>query len=264
MERRCDRREGGFTVVELLFVGTLILIVFMLVFTSAAAMMRSGRVSNSTQRLVSTLNLARNLAITHNAIYHVRIQNYSCYPVESPVGSGTFKDVEIFEQAVSIHCFANTEEALKVLGIVRDPAILQNIGHPEDNKWSSSGLLGANTNYMLDRTKMDPSVYIGIQYNPALLAGVVPTKDAALYFLPDGTASETMTLFVTDNRVLQDNPRASGADWLETNAARYSIFNGTKDLPSKYKDRAGFSPQVEMVQVYRGGMIRALRQERTP
>lgn len=277
-------RSKGFTVIELLFVGLLILTVFLLIFTSATAMLRTGRVSNSTQKIVSTINLARNLAITHNAIYHVRIQNYAMYPEQ--IG-GTWKYVERRDQVVSIYCFPNVSDALKINSIVRKPTLGELIGHPKSagptppagsppspDAWSwQFKLTGANNNYMVERVLLETGTYFGVQYNP-YTTPAVPDDDVALYFLPDGTASENVTIFVTNEYQLRDYPsdplrvlpavNPSDAEWLDINRGRYDLFNNTAPLSAALRAKISILPQIEMIQVYKGGMVRALKGERTP
>lgn len=273
-------KTKGFTVIELLFVGLLILTIFLLIFTSATAMLRSGRVSNSTQKIVSTINLARNLAITHNSIYHVRIQNYAMYPQQ--VGAG-WNYVEHREQVISVHCFPNTSEALKINSIVRKPTAGERIGYPRSagpapaagapqsgDAWSWQPTLnGTNNNYLVERVLLETGTYFGIQYNPNTTP-TVPDDDVALYFLPDGTASENMTLFVTNEIQLRDSPAPpppaafNEAEWLEINRGRYNLFNNTAPLSETLRVKISILPQIEMVQIYKGGMVRALKGERTP
>lgn len=271
MKQGLRQHPAGITVTELLFVAGLTMVLSMLIFTGANAMMRSSRVSNSTAKLVSTLNLARNLAITHNAVYHVRLQNYSKYAVET--APGTWAYMESQDQALGIYCYPKVDDALKVTSVVRKPTPTtpEPIGQPRlvgaqvlgpsasDWAWGGYKIIGTSKNYRVDYVKMEPQVYIGLQYPDSTTA--VPTDDSLLYFLPDGTASNSLTFFITNDAVLRDNPLATDADWLDVNRARILIHNA-KDLstavPTALQAKLYSKPTITMVQVYRGGMIRTL------
>ena len=88
----------GFTLLEMLVVLTVILILTSAIISGYTTMQRNQRLSKATDKLTTTLNLAKNLAITNNSVTFVEITGD---PLNPP-------------QVLKIHVFPNPADGLKV------------------------------------------------------------------------------------------------------------------------------------------------------
>jgi prepilin-type N-terminal cleavage/methylation domain-containing protein len=106
----------------------------------------------------------------------------------------------------------------------------------------------AYTNYLVDRTVLDSDAYFGIQY---LSAAPDATVYPLLFFKPDGTASSSMTLFVTDSVQFADDHTT---DLTTLNNNRKAFYN-TRTFPAG-SGQPKKLPWMKMIQVFQGGMIK--------
>jgi prepilin-type N-terminal cleavage/methylation domain-containing protein len=263
----------GFTLLEVLVAATIMVIISIMLIGGTSAMMANQKFTSSTDRVISTLHLARNLAITHNAIYHVRIQNFD-------IVNGK----DNYQQAIGIYCFPRANDALSTQNVNRltgepdnvDPAVNPEMG------WSPYNTLTPDIrppqpappflyrNYRVAYVPLEKDTFVGIQAAPTALA----PDTSILYFMPDGSASVSQTLFVANDILLRDNPRESTWVWKDRNDIRRAVHNGSlagytpppaptdEPLATSSKDKIRPQTSLNVIQVYQGGMIRFLKQER--
>jgi len=217
-----------------------------------AAMQKNQRLASSTQKVLSTLYLARSLAIGSNAIYHVRIENWHTATGSSPDPYS--------EQYIRIYYFPKIQDALAVTR--EDVLVWDNTQSP--------------VNYRVGSVQMDPLVYLGIQNTPNATA---PSTDV-LSFNPDGTANTPvgagMYFFVTDVTDYRDmkdpllgTMLPNGATYYaQLNNKRHDDFNsggqpkldavGKPVLDSNNKPIRTPQPSLRMIRVLPGGSIKLL------
>jgi len=254
----------GFTLLEILVAVTIMVIISLMLIGGTNALIANQKFTSSSDRIISSLHLARNLAITHNAIYHVRIQNYM-------ISNGQ----DDFQQGIGVYCYPRANDALSIQRLNRltgqpdvvDPELYWN------PRGSSEGL--NLRNYRVAYSPLEKGVYVGIQEAPAVIDPATQ-GGAILYFLPDGTASSSQTLFITNQVMLRDNPKESAWVWKDRNDVRRALHNGNlggyspppapPEAPgaTSTKDILPPNTDIHMIQVYQGGMIRFLKQERLP
>ena len=172
---REQRRKlySGFSMLELMVVIIIIAILFLCLASGYISLQKNQRLGNSAQKVFSALHLARSLAIGNNAIYKVWIDNWVSTP---PPFETNFEN-----QFVRVCYFPNIQDALAVT--TADKFTL-------NNNDPSKGPV----NYGVASTRLDPQTFLGIQ-SPVGDTG----KEAVLSFYPDGTASQSMVFFVTDD-----------------------------------------------------------------
>lgn len=329
MKHRYQQRPAGFSLLEVMVVAVVVMIFSAMLLGGITYMMNNQRLSTSTDKVLSTLNLAKSLAITHNAIYQVRIQNYT-----------EINGAPDFTQAISVHCFPRANAALSVQKINRVT------GQPLGTTWPISGapLTGrvtgiASTNisvisddyigrtveagamlvmvtgtltgehaqissvdpltgtinlvtpltaapvpgtepgkddtlfkillrgYRVAETRLEQDIYFGLQGNK----GASAPDDSVLFFMPDGTASKSLSLFVTNRLALRDNPKESDWIWADRNAIRHALHErklGDYTPPAAPSDQPGAvsakgsmdaTSYCNIIQVFQGGMIRLVQ-----
>ncbi|HEY3324624.1 MAG TPA: prepilin-type N-terminal cleavage/methylation domain-containing protein [Planctomycetota bacterium] len=293
--RQCGK---GFTVPELMMVVAIIAVLGMLLIGGYGNMQRTQRINNAAEKLTSMLYLARSLAITHNAVYHVRLDN------SSPK-----------QQAVGVYCYPSVRQAMQVTQdyggpIYSGPNVLDDRTNPQ--AWSrfthirsevtAGGATFTYQNYQVDLVKLDAGTFVGVQMPLNSIALVdkttLPTSwtytdpttgssrtNPCIYFLPDGTASSTMTFYVSDDVRLSDLsttgatagiPPTAQYTYSEINNTRSKFFDISQLYPvTRWDDRAAYptiennadatkghhlpNSQVRLVQVFKGGNIKPLR-----
>lgn len=236
------KRRTGFTLTELLVVIAVMMVVMGMLVINLAQLSRNQKVRSSEEAVVNTIALARSMAISDNAIYHVRVENAG-------------KD----NQWIGVYRFPRVTDALSA----GHDLSVQAMPGPG---WNLGATPGAYTNVLVRKVGLEQGVVFETQYNPALLwdevkgapkplavlhppspavqdlyysgkgvtagpnnpfpalepdeenllpkpsptfSGVSPGSIAPakpghvlLYFMPDGTASANVLLFIRDDRKL--------------------------------------------------------------
>jgi len=242
-----------------------------------ASMQKNLRLSNSTKKVLSTLYLARSLAIGNNAIYHVRIENWHAVTASQP-NPNPFS-----EQYIRVYYFPNTDEALAV---TKEDNVVWDIFW--DKKTTPQPPV--NYNYRVGSVQMDPQTYLGIQNT----YGATAPSTAVLSFNPDGTANTPggtgMYFYVTDvmtggskastpNNDYRDikapmlatmtpyggNQPDGTAYYLQLNNNRHCTFNSgfqAQQIDASGSPAAGGNstpqPSLRMIRVLPGGSIKLL------
>jgi Tfp pilus assembly protein PilE len=256
MKHRYQQRPAGYTVVEIMISVAVLMILSIFIFAGVSEMMINARLTTSANKILSTLSLARNLAISNNAIYHVRIQNFSTFT------DGSGKASEYTEQAIGVYYFPHTNDALLASTQDRLTGDPTEAGYQwsDQSKYDPAKAKNARVEYV----PLERDTFIGIQYPKSTSS--MPTTDNILYFFPDGTASGNFQIFITNDPVLKDNPKRLSepekADWVEVNSTRYIAFYREKDpeeeknnTQKKMNSRAG----IQLIQVNKAGMVRFAR-----
>jgi prepilin-type N-terminal cleavage/methylation domain-containing protein len=254
--RNCSRR--GITLIEMIVVLAIILILASLTVGAYNRMQASQRVAGATDRVMTLLQQARNLAISQNAIYHIRIEN-PWNPAILPSGAPG-------DQYLTIQRFPKTSVAQKV-------AATTDVEPTAAHAWSpwppvkdpTTGEFVINTaiealdpltsnpynNYRVNVCRLDRPVCVGLQ--AAKLAITAPTT--VLSFYPDGSASTNVTIYVTDDLTFAENQPAP-ADYPTVNDGRWDAFNQkTGTVAAKQWAR------INMIDVYQGGLIKLRRRD---
>ena len=260
-------RSSGFTVIEIIIVAGIILILTASILGGYANFQQHHRLSASVDRVLSTFHLARSLAISNNAIYHIRIEDYEV--VDATTNPVTAKLIP--ENFVSIYSYARSADAIRVQ---EEPhplsddwwnshfALTDKAGEPFKNPYDTTK---PYNNRRVERNKLEMGTYVGVQ-NPVKEV----EKGAVLSFYPDGTASESIVFFVTaedaklyddegkvyearDNKALTLLERQTIAD------LRRNAVNGVKRTDG---GSYGDDGKIRIIQVLKGGMIKLLKKEK--
>lgn len=250
--------RAGFTLSEMLIAVAIMMILSLLVITGTREMLRNAKLSGSSNQVLSVLNTARNLAITHSAVYHIRIQNFAT------ANDTAGKAHEYADQAIGIYCYPRANDALAVTLQDRLTGQPSRVPTGEGFEWSTQTHfdLTKSRNTRVEYLTLERGVYVGIQYP---VGTVIPVEDNVISFFPDGTASGSFLLFVTNEDILKDNPKATTdpqkALWMEVNNARYASFfkvdlGGSDKTDTQKKLRTG---TTQMIQVNKAGLIRFVR-----
>ncbi len=235
---RRRRPPTGYSVLELMTVVLIVAIVSLMLFGAYASLERNQRLNESTDRVTSMLYLARSLAITHNAVYHVRI--YPRAQAQVPANEKTAL------QTVAVNCFPSDTVAL---GVLRDSDLIA-----APHLWNISTLTNGLDNYQVDSVRLHSGTFTDLH---------APTpSDNVIYFLPDGTASQSCQIYVTNEKELSEFATTISED------ARYRYreellherFVTLVDEPRINRANVG----VRVIQVMRSGMIRLLKAPKNP
>lgn len=262
------REHRGYTILEMAVVMVIIAILAASLFGGYVNMQKNQRLSNSAEKVMAGLHLARSLAITNNAIYHIRIQDYE-------VVSATSNPVLAKHQSIAVYCYPKASDALEV---VTEPHPTQpsttgryhwwsqyrTLKNPVGQPYTNPYLPGANVpldNYCVDSVKLEPKTYFGAQ-NPVrdVYQGVV------LSFSPDGTASENVTFFVTDDECkLTDDASQTFAGFDDKSkdvAARQHVadirWRAFRAESAAGNKSYGETARLRMIRVLRGGIVKLL------
>ena len=245
----------GVTLMELLVVLAVMLILTSAIVSGYTNMRRAQRINKSTESLISTLNLARNLAISNNAVAYVEVVGIN---PANPVNNGA-------KQMLKIHLFPNSADALTVAG---EPAANTTIPNPISNTPANLVVLAPNAwnptakfpwteplsipyqdaspstpipgygqsynNYVAESMLVEPGTLIGIYPMIAPADPVTGTSPVLIGFNADGTCcTPAAKLYVTD-----DAPRFYNKDT--------TVLTGMQ----------GHDPHLKSIAVYGGGMIK--------
>jgi prepilin-type N-terminal cleavage/methylation domain-containing protein len=276
-----SRRPAGVTLVEMVVVLAIIGILTAGLMGGYATMQRNQRIGVSTEKLLSTLYLARSLAIANNAIYHVRLENLITADPNAPEYLQPAK-----QQSLSVYCFPDISTAMRM---VMEPLLNQWVANPTtadpnhkrlelaDNAWnpsanfpytpdvtfeldSAGNKIGTGqpyTNYRVERAALAEQTWFGIQitldpaFDPAAAAAATGPSEEVLSFYPDGSASEPLTFFVSDDPKLAETDNAADLRQKAYPSYAYLVqarINALKDVSSR----------VRMVRVFKGGLIKTL------
>jgi prepilin-type N-terminal cleavage/methylation domain-containing protein len=252
----------GVTLIEMLAVLAIILILTSSIVSGFTNMQRAQRLNRSNEKLLSTLNLTRNLAISNNAVAYLEIVGTSP-EVIAETGS---------KQALIIHIFPNPADALTVNG---EPAanisvpnthsttpanlieLAPNAWNPTKNKgWveplsipyqdgTSNPIPGygmAYNNFTPETIRVEPTTLIG-SIPVAIPVDATGTAPILIGFNPDGTLvnAAAIKLYVTDDpKRLYGPPNPTIETTLE------DIVN-TKHTPD---------PHLKVIDLFGGGLIK--------
>jgi len=269
---------------ELIVVVTILVILSASLISGFASMEKTQRLNNATDKVMSMFYKARSLAISNNAIYHVRLQDGDWTNI-NPL-TGRPKDDYFYlvlykynsaAEALSVHNSSDMAagSANAASGLTVSPADAQS--HYDQMMSTASGMdttdpTGAEAlrnqastkyinpttglvynNYRVDQVKLDVGTAMGIQ---SPIGSGMPPADDVVFFYPDGTASKSVTIFVTD--LINPAPTRNAT----------TDFRDDRLVTDMYLDRnnaraaahATQSPNIHMIQVLRGGMIKMLKQ----
>lgn len=274
------RRVGrGFTLIELIVVISIMLLLLASLIGGYSTMQKAQRLRNSTEKVLSTLHLARSLAIANNAIYHVRVENYHEPIAESP---DPFSD-----QCISVYCYTKASDAIAVSDDTSNDQKARDVAAKYQTAWAaypgatgdapvwntSARNIGSKVaapappemvqycaNYCVSRVSMDPATYLGVQ-GPDESAPATPAPKIVQFF-PDGTIQfpscganwGMYVLFVTDHAVLPGATRTAQNDFRETKDATVEA-NLERRIGHEGK---GGSVHIRMIRLLKGGSIKLL------
>jgi prepilin-type N-terminal cleavage/methylation domain-containing protein len=264
-------RHRGFSVIELLVVIIIVTILAAGILGGYKNFQQHHRMKSSIDRVLSTFHLARSLAISNNAVYHIRIEDYEVVTVPATITDPVVAKLTN-ENYVSVYAYVRSADAIRV----------QEEPHPLSDDWWNSGFNLTDTktgavqtnpynpgrplnNRRIERNKLEMQTFLGVQ-NPVKAV----EKGALLSFYPDGTASESIVFFVTeadaklydedgkvyearDNKSLPLLERQKIADY------RRNAINGAKRADG---GSFGDGEKIRVIQVLKGGMIKLLKQEK--
>ena len=253
----------GMSLMELLVVLAIMLILTAGIITGYSNMRRAQNLTRANEKLLSTLILTRNLAISNNSVAYLEIVGTDLVGQTDPTIAGQ----DGSKQILKIHLFPNPADALTVTG---EPApntttpntlsstppnlvvLATNAWNPTKNKnWVEPGSIPyvsgvavpgygmTYTNYTPEQLYIEPGTQIGV--HPAVL-GIDGTGTAPILigFNSDGTlvnAAQTK-LYVTDDIKHLYGPGAETS--LET------IINTKHEA----------NPHLKVIDVFGGGMIK--------
>ena len=239
------------SMIELLVVVAIMAILTTSLIAGYARFTSQNKVNAALQQIESALRLARNLAIANNHVYHVRLEstdlnstipNPDATDVAHPFVSNPNYKKPLDQQYIAINCFKDLSKSFSV-----------------NEQFQTGVIWNKSNNKALDNASiifeaLPYKTYSGIQY---LDTSVAPF-DLVLSFHPDGSASQAMTYFVTD-----DPKHADDLSLSESAPADYIALQDDRINLNKAGDFAKNSTTmvrgtVKMLQVYIGGMIKVL------
>jgi type II secretory pathway pseudopilin PulG len=265
------RAGRGFSLVEILIVAGIILILTASILGGYANFQQHHRLKTSVDRVLSTFHLARSLAISNNAVYHIRIEDYEVVTVPPSIDDPVVAKL-LPENFVCVYSYTRSSDAIRV----------QEEPHPLSDDWwnSNFSLTDPKTgeelknqykptqpynNRRIERNKLEMHTFVGVQ-NPVKEV----EKGALLSFYPDGTASESIVFFVTTEDAklydddgksyeARDNKALPLADRQKVADCRRNAVNGLKR-----PDGGGYgdNQKIRVIQVLKGGMIKLLNKEK--
>ena len=247
----------GMSMIELLVVVAIMAILTTSLIAGYARFTSQNKVNAALQQIESALRLARNLAIANNHVYHVRLEstdlnstipNPDATDVAHPFVSNPNYKKPLDQQYIAINCFKDLSYSYKVNEQFQNGVIW----NKSNNKAIENALIAPNASIIFEA--LPYKTYSGIQF---LDTAVVPF-DLVLSFHPDGSASQAMTYFVTD-----DPRHADDLSLSESAPANYIALQDDRINLNKAGDFAKNSTTmvrgtVKMLQVYIGGMIKVL------
>lgn len=299
-----SHRRPGFTLIELVVVITIMTILAAMLVSGYASMQKTQRLNNAADKVLSMLYKARSLAISNNAIYLVRLQDgYWSDPLTINPVTGRPKDDG---QWIMLYRYTSTSEALSIhttldMGPGRNAACSLSIP-PEEryqqmmdeatkmaatdptaadlhrtkaeqlcknpNRPDANGDPMFYNNYRPDQVKLDQGTYLGIQAPlPPAPSPSGPLNDV-IFFYPDGTASKSITIFVTDlsyDTYASRTPQNDFRDDRSPTVAAEVYAERNQERTEAHADaRHARNLNIRMVQVLRGGMIKMLKQQEAP
>jgi type II secretory pathway pseudopilin PulG len=260
---------------ELIVVVTVMAILSASLVSGYTTLQKNQRLNSATDKVMSMLYKARSLAISNNAVYHVRIDNFHQK-----------------EQYVSIYKYARIAEALQVHFDPGPPMNTSYTPNPVPGKPNRQmAVLGPNAlnptpnlsfvnpetqwldsttglpdpaqpaymynNVMVDSVKLEPHTYAGIQVP---MDSGVPSSQM-IFFYPDGTAEtgpSAFIIYVTDDDNLWENRTVDATTYTGINNARLKLY-GQKIPEASPVTSTTPTSQVQMIQVLRGGLIKTLK-----
>jgi len=267
----------------------IVLIICLGLIGAYSSMQKGQRLNNSTEKLLSTLHLARSLAISNNAIYHVRIDNWApndgLIPTTDASLPGAFPELWFAGQWIKVYSFPSSHDALTV---ATEDDVTEWNSFKDWNAETLANASGGNPpNVNVASVRMESGTYLGIQ-NPS--GAGVPSK-TVLSFYPDGTAhtpdGNAVYFYVTDVTFIPDTasggnnlPRTPYNDfrdpkppvlsnlaanyYLQLNSNRHDLFNHAYDHQlatgsnGDVDMNSGSASGLRMIRVLPGGSIRLL------
>ena len=268
---------------ELVVVVSILVILSASMISGFASMERTQRLNNATDKVISMFYKARSLAISNNAIYHVRLQDGDWTSVNSATGRPVDDSYYLIlykynttSEALSVHTAADMASGSANAASTLTISVAEAQDHYNQMMATATGMDATDptqaealrtrasqtyinpvtglvyNNYRVDQIKLDVGTAMGIQ---APIGSSQPPSDDVVFFYPDGTASKSVTIFVTD-LINNSPPRSANND-----------FRDDRLIPDLYVDRnnaraaahAAQSPNIHMIQVLRGGMIKMLK-----
>ena len=281
------RSRAGFTMLELVVVVSILVILSASMISGFASMERTQRLNNATDKVISMFYKARSLAISNNAIYHVRLQDGDWTNVNTATGRPVDDSYYLMlykytstSEALSVHTAADMgpgrnaafslgmppeehyQQLMNQAALNPDPTEADILRAKADqvcknpNRLDADGFQTFYNNYRVDQIKLDIGTAMGIQ---APIGSSQPPSDDVIFFYPDGTASKSVTIFVTD--LINNSPPRSATNDFRDDRLTADLYVDRNN--ARAAAHAAQSPNIHMIQVLRGGMIKMLKMAET-
>jgi type II secretory pathway pseudopilin PulG len=267
---RKERSSPGTTLIELIVVVAIITLLAAAIMGGFSRFLKTNKTNSGLATISSTLHYARALAIANNRVYHVRFESMDTDPNSPSFNKPIQKHVTQIhvtdpdtgvsqwlqdpspKQYISIYCFPNVADALSITEDSTTTPILWNpLGH-------NVGTPPKYNNVLVGRYALPDETFFGIQY----LGPAPPQADRRklLYFQNNGSASSSMTFFVTTNPQFADDQALDDTSYAQLQSDRREFYNqGTLKYATPKVNSVNATADIKMIQVYTGGMIKELQ-----
>ena len=227
---------SGASLTELIVVLMIILLLMSFTMNALITMRKNTRLNASAERITSMLHLARNLAISNNAMYFVRIN----------AADGATNDSNSDIQSVSIYYFLKASDAVNFKA-EPDPTSSPNAWNPGSqvvNLATGQLLINPSTSLPYNNVRVQ-AVYLEgnastasedgstVSYSTSVFCGInTPQLTPAFHcigFNPDGSCSTPTTqLYVTDNKsfVTDSTGRQTAINKSDVHVKTIRVFSG--------------------------------------
>jgi Tfp pilus assembly protein FimT len=232
--RLTTHRPPGASITELIVVLLIILLLMSFTMNAILTMRKNSRLNASADRITSMLHLARNMAISNNAMYFVRIN----------AADGTANDSNSDIQSVSIYYFLRSSDAV-AFQKEPDPTTSPNAWNPGSlvtNPANGQPLINPSNSLPYNNVRVQ-AVYLegnassisdddtAISYSTSTFCGINSPLGAQHFigFNPDGSCSTpTIQLYVTDNKkfVADDAGRQNAISRSDVHVKTIRVFSG--------------------------------------